>query len=207
MNLKNVVLLSVLSTVFLPSFLFAHKINLFVWAENGIITVESSLTGGRTLVHGVVTVLNTKTEEIIITGNNDKNGIFSFPVPAEIMKQSPPLDIIVSGGDGHQAHWLIEGEEYGGSPPPFPKRPEPGKKQQNPKVGSNSRNCLTDDEFEQLLDQHLEQKLAPIRKNISSLVNHSPSVKDVGAGIGYLVGGAGIIAWFRSRKQKTLNND
>jgi hypothetical protein len=64
--------------------------------------------------------------------------------------------------------------------------------------------CLSKAEFEQLLDEHLEQKLAPIRKNIGSLVNHSPSIKDIGAGIGYLIGFAGVIAWFQSRKEKKL---
>jgi hypothetical protein len=48
----------------------------------------------------------------------------------------------------------------------------------------------------------LEKKLAPIRKNIGSLVNHSPTIKDIGAGIGYLVGFAGLIAWLQTRRQK-----
>lgn len=204
MNRETVLILTVFSTLFCSTVSFAHKINLFVWAENGIITVESSLTGGRTLVHGTVTVVNSQTEETIITGNNDENGTFSFTVPEEILKQSPPLDVIVSGGDGHQAHWLIKADEYGGSAKPASLLPEPDKQPSGRQVADNMQYCLSKAEFEQLLDEHLEQKLAPIRKNIGSLVNHSPSIKDIGAGIGYLIGFAGVIAWFQSRKEKKL---
>ena len=204
MNLKRVILLSVLATLFWPSYSFAHKINLFVWAENGTITVESSLSGGRTLVHGTVKVINSVTEETILTGKNDKDGTFSFTIPEEILKQSPPLDIIVSGGDGHQAHWIIQAADYGGSAETPSPLPDPDRQLSNRQTDSQIPSCLSKSEFEQLLAIHLENKLAPIRKNIGALVNHSPTIKDIGAGIGYLVGCAGIIAWFLSRKQKNL---
>ncbi len=204
MNLKTVLIFNVFLTFFCTTVSFAHKINLFVWAENGSITVESSLTGGRTLVHGTVTVVNSETEETIITGKNDKNGTFSFTVPEEILKQSPPLDIIVSGGDGHQAHWVIKADEYGGLAKTASVLPEPDKQPVEQQTENKVPYCLSKADFEQLLDEHLEQKLAPIRKNIGSLVNHSPSIKDIGAGIGYLIGIAGLIAWFQSRKGKKL---
>ena len=155
-------------------------------------------------MHGTVTVVNSQTEETIITGKNDNTGTFSFTVPEEILQQSPPLDVIVSGGDGHQAHWIIKADEYGGSAKTVSLLPD----QDKHSVGQQTENkvpyCLSKSEFEQLLDEHLEQKLAPIRKNIGSLVNHSPSIKDIGAGIGYLIGFAGIIAWLKSRKEKNL---
>ena len=204
MNLKPVILLSVFATLFWPCYSFGHKINLFVWAENGIITAESSLSGGRTLVHGTVKVVNSVTEEIILTGKNDQNGTFSFTVPEEILKQSPPLDIIVSGGDGHQTHWIIQAADYGGSAETTSLLPEPVRQLSKPQTDNQVPSCLSKVEFEQLLEIQLEKKLAPIRKNIGSLVNHSPTIKDIGAGIGYLVGCAGIIAWFRSRRQKNL---
>lgn len=204
MNLKTVLIFNVFLTFFCATVSFAHKINLFVWAENGSITVESSLTGGRTLVHGTVTVVNAETEETIITGKNDKNGTFSFTVPEEILKQSPPLDVIVSGGDGHQAHWIIKADEYGGLAKTASVLTEPDKQPVEQQTENKVPFCLSKADFEQLLDEHLEQKLAPIRKNIGSLVNHSPSIKDIGAGIGYLIGIAGIIAWFQSRKGKKL---
>lgn len=204
MNLKCVILLSVFTTLFWPSYSFGHKINLFVWAENGIITAESSLSGGRTLVHGTVKVVNSLTEETILTGENDQNGTFSFAVPEEILKQSPPLDIIVSGGDGHQAHWVIQAADYGGSAESASLLREPDKQVSTPQTDNQDPSCLSKAELEQILEIQLEKKLAPIRKNIGALVNHSPTLKDIVAGIGYLVGCAGIIAWFRSRRQKNL---
>ena len=204
MNIKIIILLSVFSVHFWPAVSFAHKINLFVWAENGTITVESSLSGGRTLVHGTVSVVNSQTGETILTGKNDSNGTFSFTVPEEILEQAPALDIIVSGGDGHQAHWIIQAADYGGSAEPASLMPEPDRPISNQQASSQVSSCLSKAEFEHILDMQLEKKLAPIRKNIGSLVNHSPSIKDIGAGIGYLVGFAGLIAWLQTRRQKNL---
>jgi len=204
MNIKIILLLSIFSVHFWPSFSFAHKINLFVWSENGTITVESSLSGGRTLVHGSVKVVNSQTGETILTGKNDNNGTFSFTVPEEIFEQAPALDIIVSGGDGHQAHWIMQAADYGGSAEPASLIPEPDRPLSNQQADSQIPSCLSKAEFEQVLEMQLEKKLAPIRKNIGSLVNHSPTIKDIGAGIGYLVGCAGLIAWLQSRRQKNL---
>lgn len=203
MNIKIIILLSVFSVHFWPSVSFAHKINLFVWSENRTITVESSLSGGRTLVHGTVNVVNSQTGETILTGKNDSNGTFSFTVPEEILEQAPALDIMVSGGDGHQAHWIIQAADYGGySAEPASLMPVPDRPLSSQQTSNEVSSCLTKAEFEHLLEMQLEKKLAPIRKNIGSLVNHSPTIKDIGAGIGYLVGFAGLIAWLQTRRQK-----
>ena len=201
MNSKLILALFLFSTFFLPLSSSAHKLNLFVWRENNTITVESSLSGGRTLAHGMVTVVETDSGKTVASGETDANGVFSFTLAEEIVKQSLPLDIIVSAGDGHQAHWLLNGDEYGGTAETVAPRPQPENQRSTQQAEHGEYSCLNKAEVELLLDNVLERKLAPIRKNIGRLVDPSPSIRDVGAGIGYLLGCAGVIAWFRSRKQ------
>ncbi len=207
MNVKQILAVSIFTALLWSPFSSsAHKLNLFVWTENNTVTVESSLSGGRTLRHGTVTVIDTASGKTIVSGETDNNGIFSFSLEQEIVKQSPTLDIIVSGGDGHQAHWLLQGDEYGGKAETQVVVQGPPEQQPTAQQAADGEGLyLSKTEFEQLLDSLLEQKLAPIRKNIGLLVNPAPSLRDVGAGIGYLLGCAGIIAWFRSRKQNNMN--
>jgi nickel transport protein len=205
MNIKLILAIFLFPTLFLPFPSSAHKLNLFVWTENNTITVESSLSGGRTLVHGMVTVVDTSSGKTIVSGETDADGVFSFSLAEEIVKQSLPLDIIVSAGDGHQAHWLLKGEDYGGTADSAVPLPPPENQLFTQQADPGACSCLDEAEFERLLDKQLERKLAPIRKNIGRLVDPSPSIRDIGAGIGYLLGCAGMIAWFRSRKQNKCN--
>ena len=176
----------------------AHKLNLFVWVEGEKVTVESSLSGGRTLVNGEVRVVNTKTEKTIITGKTDDQGTYTFIIPEPVRNQFSTLDIVVNGGDGHQAQWRLNHSDYtmNHNPTSNPTPPDtPSETVENPR-----EHCLSNEEFELLLDQHLEKKLEPLRRSLSTLTNPSPTLKDIGGGIGYLIGGAGILAWIRSRR-------
>jgi len=198
--MKASIILPFIVTLFWSFSSAAHKLSVFVWTEGSRVTVESSLSGGRTLVHGTVEVIDTQTKETIVTGKSDTSGAFSFTLPEKVMRASAPLDIIVSGGDGHKAHWVLQPEDYGSvsRQNSSPTEPARGRLPQD----NDGEECLSKAEFERVLNENLEQKLAPLRKNIASLVNHSPTLSDIGGGIGYLIGCAGFAAWFRSRKQK-----
>ena len=175
----------------------AHKLNLFVWVEGEKVTVESSLSGGHKLVNGEVRVVNTHTEKAIITGKTDNQGTYTFIVPETVRNQSSTLDIIVSGGDGHQAQWRLSPSDYTTNYDTNTLAPPNAT---SPPSDSSINNCLSSEAFELILDQHLEKKLEPLRTSLSTLTNPAPSLKDIGGGIGYLIGGAGILAWIRSRR-------
>ena len=55
-------------------------------------------------------------------------------------------------------------------------------------------------ELEKIIDTTLEQKLAPIRKMLAEQYNAEPSLRDIIGGIGWLLGLAGIVAYFKSRR-------
>ena len=64
---------------------------------------------------------------------------------------------------------------------------------------------LSPQELEQLLSAALEQKLAPIRHMLAEQYNAGPSLRDIIGGLGWLMGLAGLAAYFKSRGPKRGN--
>ena len=90
--------------------LFAHKVTLFAWMENGMIVTESYFADGKMVQNGSISVFDSK-ETLLVTGQTDSDGIFSFPVPAQ-----DDLTIILDASAGHLASFKLGREELGGHP-------------------------------------------------------------------------------------------
>ena len=88
---------------------YAHRVNVFAWVEDGVVWTEGTLGGGKKAKNSNLSVLDAATDEVIITGRTDQDGMFSFPVPAEGGKAG--LRIVLEAGPGHRAEWLLEAKE------------------------------------------------------------------------------------------------
>jgi nickel transport protein len=62
---------------------------------------KANLAGGKTVKNGQVDVSDLK-GNLLLTGNTDEKGEFSFKVP-----QKTALKIELKSGMGHQAEWII----------------------------------------------------------------------------------------------------
>ena len=87
--------------------LYAHKVTLFAWVENGMIVTESYFADGKMIKNGRISVFDSK-ETLLVTGQTDSDGMFSFPVPAE-----DDLTIILGASAGHRASFKLSREELG----------------------------------------------------------------------------------------------
>ena len=87
--------------------LLAHKVTLFAWMENGMIVTESYFTDGKMVQNGSISVFDSK-ETLLVTGQTDSDGMFSFPVPAQ-----DDLTIILDASAGHRASFKFGREELG----------------------------------------------------------------------------------------------
>jgi nickel transport protein len=197
-SLRSLSLLSLFMALIglFPSLSHAHKIRVFAWVAGDTVTVESGFSGGRPLVQGTVDVQNATTGVSLLQGKTNGQGIFTFSLAETSPKKGTGLRIIVSGGEGHRNEWLLQTEDYpqgvgqdknettGASP--FPNQIT---------SGPNDTETLT-----RILDQLLEEKLAPIRRSLAQTEDQKPKLTDILGAIGYLVGIAGIIAWMKSRK-------
>jgi len=176
----------------------AHKINVFAWIEQDRIMVESSFSGGRKMVNGSIRVTNQRTGDVILTGKTNADGLFSFTLPKALYEQAPVLVITAGSDDGHQANWILRPADYipGFSADATDTSTDIPVQSEN--TTKETATCVSRGEMEQIL----EIKLAPIRRNLASLSDPAPSLKEIFSGIGYLIGFGGIIAWMKSRRKK-----
>lgn len=100
--------------------------------------------------------------------------------------------ITVSGGQGHRAEWLLSASEYL-SDTIVPTTPQ--------------KQTVDNGELRTILQEVLEQELAPIRRSIAKANEKKPGFRDIIGGIGYLLGLAGLVAWFKNRQLSTRSKE
>ena len=164
----------------------AHKIHVFAWVSGDTVTVESGLSGNTPLVNGKVTVTNRQSKQLMLQGTGDKNGVFSFEIPAKIKGSGDDILITVSGGEGHQAQWLLPASEYQrntATVTTIPRIPTPNTQ-----------------ELQAILKQLLNEELAPIKRSLARAEERKPDFRDILGGLGYLIGLAGLITWLKNKK-------
>jgi len=184
---------------------FAHKVRIFAW-ENGDSTImtESKFSGGRAAKNVTVTVIESSTGHELLSGKTDLKGMYQFPIPKTTSKE---IEIVVNGGDGHKNSWLYSLEE---APAPLVASHVPETKNTPQKkaeqtagktvVSTPSIQCDSE-EFTRLINAALDRKLAPLHRVLAESTDHSPTLQDILGGIGYILGLAGIAAYFQSRKK------
>lgn len=196
-----------------PGLSFAHKLKVFAWVSGDTVTVESSFSGGRTLVRGMVDVQDAGTGATLFQGQTDEQGVFSFSWRETVKVPGTTLRIMVSGGDGHQNDWLLKPEEYqppsGKTSPDTASVPQPDKQEPSAPAITPPREsppttsqlpAVSREELTNLLDERLEAKLAPLRRSLAQAEERGSQFTDILGGMGYIFGIAGIIAWMKRKK-------
>ena len=104
-NRRILIILAAFSVLFLSSQAMAHKVNVFAYVENGIVYVEGYFPDGRPVINGDIEVLDSKGQKLL-KGTTDKEGKFSFPVPAR-----NDLTIVINASMGHRAQFILKKNE------------------------------------------------------------------------------------------------
>ncbi len=84
---------------------WAHKVNLFAYAEGGKVYTESYFSDGQKVIGGRIEVLDA-TGRKLVEGTTDAKGLFAFP-----LAQKQPLTITVDAGMGHRNSYVLKQEE------------------------------------------------------------------------------------------------
>lgn len=85
---------------------WAHKVNLFAYAEGGKVYTESFFPDGRKVEAGKIEVQDGR-GKVLLKGATDSQGLFAFPLPAD--KQD--LTITVNAGLGHKNSFVLKKED------------------------------------------------------------------------------------------------
>ncbi len=187
--------------VILSSSAWAHRIRVFAYESGGVIYAEAMFSGGKPAKNSEVFVQAENEESPLLTGKTDDEGKFSFSIPAEARKDKPVLNIIVDVGEGHKNQWQLKAEDYLSetsltedhshpSPPPST----------TVKEDAPHQILVEKAEIQRIVEDSLDTKLAPIKRILAENTNNKPTLQDILGGIGYILGLAGIGAYFHARK-------
>jgi nickel transport protein len=83
----------------------AHKVNLFAYAQKGIVFTESYFPDGRAVEKGKVRVYDSK-DQLLLEGETDTQGMFSFDIP-----KVDALTIVIDAGMGHKNEFKLKKAE------------------------------------------------------------------------------------------------
>jgi len=181
----------------------AHLALIFAYAEGDTIHTESAFVPDTPVRQGKILVMDKKTEKVLLTGQTDDRGKFSFKIPAEAAAQKMDLEIVLEAAMGHRAEWLLKADSYLSgagagktAPPAGAASPSPAAAPET-KAGDPERQ-----RFEEALNQALERQLAPLREKLTELSIRRTSLPDIIGGIGYILGLFGLWAYFQSKRIK-----
>lgn len=84
---------------------WAHKVNLFAYAEGGKVFTESYFPDGRKVEGGAVEVRDASGAKLL-EGKTDSQGLFSFPLP-----KKEDLTITLDATMGHKNSFVLKKSE------------------------------------------------------------------------------------------------
>jgi nickel transport protein len=195
--------LPLLCLISVPLPAYGHKVSIFAWVESGTVHTESKFSGGRRVKGGKIEVFDHQGRSIH-TGTTNDEGYHGFALPADAKE----LKIVLTAGMGHTNHWTIGAGELGAaetSDTPTieqgrPATPAPSA----PMAAGSSSNGLDAQTIETIVERVLEQKLAPIR---SQLVGQGWTLRDILAGLGYILGLVGLASYLHHRNKSPGPHD
>lgn len=192
----------------------AHRLNVFAWLENDHIIVECGFGDNRPARAANVAVIDSDTKKELVRGVTNEAGQFTFTVP-QVVREGHGLLIDVNAGEGHHGEWSMDASELYAAASLTAGFDEAaiaagGNRQAHAHIrvapsggGANMAMPvapLGGDEARSIINEILESKLAPIRKELAARNAAGPSMAEIIGGIGWIIGLVGIALYFKSRR-------
>jgi nickel transport protein len=189
----------------------AHKVNIYAYAENGLVHSESYFVDGTKCKNSLLEVFDKKDGTKLIEGKTDEEGKFSFKIP-----KVTPLKLVLHASMGHQAEFTLGEDEVREAmgvkqppKPPFVKVPSKSegstamKIQKKETAEVSELKGVSESEIEAIVESAVDKKLQPVMGMLVKLQESSskPGFTEIIGGIGYIIGILGIIAYFKARRR------
>ncbi len=180
-------LLFILSSA-LPA--LAHRIQVLAYPNGGEIVVEATVGEAQPVTRGSeVTVSKTISGEVLLRGETDRQGRFTFPVPE--LSPNTGLLITVNSGMGHVGSSTLPPEELKGQ-----QVSEPAKTKKS-KASSLSPE---EQRLSDLVSRAVAREVEPLKHMLAKEMDPRPSMRDIIGGIGWLVGIGGLLAALKKKR-------
>jgi len=178
------------------SVVFAHKVNIFAYAEGDTVYTESYFSDGTKVKGGIVEIYDSQGNKLL-EGKTDENGEFDFKLP-----KKNDLRIVLITSLGHKNSYTLSADELAGI--------IASEKAQEPEsIESEVKKVMQVnlEQIKKIIDSSLDEKLKPIMRQLSKAQQKEVSFTEVIGGIGYIFGIMGIILYFASKKKEGKNKD
>jgi nickel transport protein len=175
----------------LSSSAYAHKVNIFAYAENDMVHTEGYFVDGTKCKNSTVEVFDEQSGIKLLEGKTDNEGRFSFKIPEAVS-----MKIVLHASMGHQAEYIIKEEEIKGT---VEQRQKIKKTiQTSQAIGLNTSDLS---EIEAIVERVTDKKLQTIMNILLKIKEDSerPGITEILGGIGYIIGIMGIIMYFKGR--------
>ena len=202
---------------------YAHKVNIFAYAEDGRIHAEGYFVDGSKCKNSLVEVIDEKSGEKLLEGHTNDNGQFVFDIP-----RVTSIKLILHAGTGHQNEYVLNAEEVKEALSKTAEKQktiktvqqsEEAVKKKLKNVGAaNSQDeknsmggqhdidtkSFTPQDLDEAIGRAMDKKLLPVIKILLALQKkiEKPGITEILGGIGYIIGILGIIAYFKERSKK-----
>ncbi len=189
-----------------PPVSLAHKVRIFAYTEGSSIIGETSFSGGKKPKNSEIIVQDAVSAKTLFTSRTNEQGLFRFPIPPEALRNHLDLRIIINASDGHRGEWLLETEDYLADGQGEPASSETS-------TGKVEGNMADQEAIRLIVEEAMDKKLGPIKHMLVSaqIDKKKPTFRDILGGIGYILGLAGIAAYFQAKnmlkKTGTGSND
>ncbi|WP_316896929.1 hypothetical protein [Pseudodesulfovibrio indicus] len=201
-RLLLIVCLALAATLCLSAVSEAHKVNIFAYVEGDTIVTDSGYSRSKRVNDGVVEVHDGSSGELLLSGNTDEAGLFTFVIPKEARERQVDLRLLLKAGTGHQAEWTVKYDEFADAPRPVndvvvedPVQASPTATEPQP-AATVPAGALTESQVEAIV----RRELAPLNRMVAEMHDSGPSLVEIFGGIGWIFGLFGVAAYMKSRK-------
>ncbi|MEW6001161.1 MAG: hypothetical protein AB1638_00700 [Nitrospirota bacterium] len=189
----------------------AHKVNIYAYAENGLVHSESYFVDGTKCKNSVLEVFDEKDGTKLLEGKTDEEGKFSFKIP-----KVTSLKLVLHASMGHQADFTLGEDEVREAmgvkqPPKSPSVKVPSKSEGSASMKTQKKETaeiselkgISESEIEAIVESAVDKKLQPVMRMLVKLQESSgkPGITEIIGGIGYIIGILGIVAYFKARRR------
>jgi nickel transport protein len=199
-------LLSTVCCLLFVSNVDAHKVNIYAYAENGMVHSESYFVDGTKCKNSVLEVFDERDKTKLLEGKTDEEGKFSFKIP-----KVTSMTLVLHASMGHQAEFTLGEDEVREAMGIKSRKSEVQSQRPNPPLppftkgghgGITPELRTPNTEIEAIIERVLDKKLQPVVRMLVKLQESSgkPGFTEIVGGIGYIIGILGIIAYFKAKR-------
>ncbi|OGW44742.1 MAG: hypothetical protein A2132_01390 [Nitrospirae bacterium RBG_16_43_11] len=193
-----------LSIVFVSN-TFAHKVQMFAYAEGENVFVEGYFADGKKAMKSEVVVYDPSGTELL-RGRTDDTGLFNFKAP-----KKTGLKIVVDAGMGHKTEYTLPaselhiagGNKTAGAVTVSASKDAKSKTVKEDKGNVSQVNRIDDAQLKTMVENAVEkavgEAIKPLVRSFTEMQQKNSLTTIIG-GIGYIMGVMGIVLYFKSRR-------